>query len=155
MAGRRKTIGASSSNKDKAASGVSAPQEEEIPSTSRGQARRNKKTKQQIDDVFGDFFGFGPNPPGCMKKDGPPTNFKLEKEKFMKALKDEVKSYDLETIKTDLHAKIDQIVVGIKKEERNIITDEDRQLRNLDKLNYMQQYLKEDNVSTRQSLSEA
>ena len=44
---------------------------------------------------------------------------------------------------------------GIKKEEKNIMTDEERQLRNLDKLKYMSEYLHEDNLNTRTSLQEA
>lgn len=43
----------------------------------------------------------------------------------------------------------------IKKEERNIIRNEQRQLRRLDKLHYMSEYLKEDNETTQQSLQEA
>jgi len=46
----------------------------------------------------------------------------------------------------DLNAKLDQIVRSIKKEEKIIINDEERQLRNLDKLEYMSQYLNEDHV---------
>ena len=56
---------------------------------------------------------------------------------------------------TDLNNKTNQIVQSIKKEEKHIIDDEERQLRNLDKLDYMSQYLQEDNVSTRDSLAEA
>jgi len=41
----------------------------------------------------------------------------------------------------DLNAKMNQIVDGIKKEERIIINGETRNLRNLDKLEYMSQYL--------------
>jgi len=38
---------------------------------------------------------------------------------------------------TELNQKSDHIVSAIKKEHRNIINDEERQLRNLDKLEYM------------------
>jgi|TARA_B110000305_G_C19433137_1_gene637353 exoribonuclease R len=48
----------------------------------------------------------------------------------------------------DLNAKLDQIVRSIKKEEKIIMNDEERQLRNLDKLEYMSQYLNEDHVQT-------
>lgn len=30
-------------------------------------------------DIFGDFFGFGPNPPGCMSKGTEPIDLKKEK----------------------------------------------------------------------------
>jgi len=55
----------------------------------------------------------------------------------------------------DLNAKLDQIVRSIKKEEKIIMNDEERQLRNLDKLEYMSQYLNEDHVQTQNSLKEA
>ena len=38
---------------------------------------------------------------------------------------------------------MEQIVKAIKKEEKIIMNDEERQLRNLDKLEYMSQYLNE------------
>jgi len=37
----------------------------------------------------------------------------------------------------DLNGKMESIVKGIKKEEKIIMNDEERQLRNLDKLEYM------------------
>lgn len=37
----------------------------------------------------------------------------------------------------DLNTKMEQIVKNIKKEEKIIMNDEERQLRNLDKLEYM------------------
>lgn len=77
--------------------------------------RRNTK-KDQISDVFGDFFGFGPNPPGCMAKGAPPVDFKKEKENFISLLKEEMKSFDIEAIKVDLNEKQNQIGQAIKKE---------------------------------------
>ena len=50
---------------------------------------------------------------------------------------------------------MEQIVNGIKKEEKVIMNDEERQLRNLDKLEYMSQYLNEDHILTQKSLQEA
>lgn len=40
------------------------------PSSARGKygARKNRKAATETNDIFGDFFGFGPNPPGCMSK---------------------------------------------------------------------------------------
>ena len=40
-------------------------------------ARKNAKN-----DIFGDFFGFGDNPEGCMAKDGPAVDVKKEKDKY-------------------------------------------------------------------------
>jgi hypothetical protein len=116
--------------------------------------RRNNKN-HKISDVFGDFFGFGPNPPGCMAKDAPRVDFKGEKEKVIETLKTEMKTYDIEAIKIDLNNKQNQIAIAIRKEEKSIVHNEERQLRNLDKLDYMSQYLQEDNVHTKQSLLEA
>lgn len=116
--------------------------------------RRNVK-KDKISDVFGDFFGFGPNPPGCLAKGAPEVNFKAEKEKFLGLLRNESKQYDIEAIKVDLNNKQIQISQQIRKEQKNMTVGEERQLRNIDKLDYMFQYLKEDNVSTNQSLLKA
>lgn len=58
-------------------------------------------------------------------------------------------------MKTNLNTKIDQIVKGIKKDQRIIMNDEERQLRNLDKLSYMQEYLIEDNTTTKAYLQSA
>lgn len=55
----------------------------------------------------------------------------------------------------DLNQKMDQIVTSIKKEEKIIMNDEERQLRNLDKLEYMSQYLNEDHIHTKDSLKAA
>mmetsp|Transcript_5876 Transcript_5876/g.9508 ORF Transcript_5876/g.9508 Transcript_5876/m.9508 type:complete len:89 (-) Transcript_5876:1812-2078(-) len=55
----------------------------------------------------------------------------------------------------DLNNKMEGIVKGIKKEEKIIMNDEERQLRNLDKLEYMSQYLNEDHTLTQKSLAEA
>jgi hypothetical protein len=46
-------------------------------------------------------------------------------------------------------------VKGIKKDQRIIMNDEERQLRNLDKLSYMQEYLTEDNTNTKAYLETA
>lgn len=124
------------------------------PGSSKVLNRRMSKAKK-INDIFGDFFGFGPNPLGCMAKGNPNIDVKKEKEKFMSLLTAESKRYDIQGMHTDLNNKTNQIVQSIKKEEKHIIDDEERQLRNLDKLDYMSQYLQEDNVSTRDSLAEA
>ena len=117
--------------------------------------RRQTQKKEKISDVFGDFFGFGANPPGCMSKGAPPVDFKGEKEKFIALMKEDSKQYDIDAIRVDLNNKQNQIAHTIKKEGKNIVITEERQLRNLDKLHYMSQYLKEDNESTQQSLIKA
>lgn len=154
---RRKTITTESGARKVVREPSPLPQEPEEDTQPQYSSRiKNKRQqKKKIDDVHGDFFGFGPNPPGCMKKDGKPVNFKVEKEKFVKLLKEEVKSYDLQSIQTDLNVQIDRYVNGIKKEEKNIMSEEERQLRNLDKLNYMEEYLQEDNLHTRHSLEKS
>ncbi len=52
----------------------------------------------------------------------------------------------------DINNKIESIVKENKKEEKIIMNDEERQLRNLDKLEYMSQYLNEDHIMTQNSL---
>ena len=47
--------------------------------------------------------------------------------------------------KDDMDTKIDDITHAIKKEEKLIMNDEDKQLRQVDKLHYMYEYLQEDN----------
>jgi len=117
--------------------------------------RRKANKKEKISDVFGDFFGFGANPPGCLKKDLPNFDFKKEKVKFLAMLNEEIKQYDLQTIKSDMDSKIEIIVNGIKKEEKLIMNEENKQLRNLDKLHYMYDYLQEDNKATSLSQQQA
>lgn len=51
-------------------------------SAHRLESRRLKKSAK-VNDIFGDFFGFGPNPPGCMSKGTEPIDLKKEKEKFI------------------------------------------------------------------------
>ena len=72
--------------------GVASPTEG-YGSASKLETRRNKK-KEKVNDIFGDFFGFGPNPPGCMSKGTEPIDLKREKEKFIGALNSEAKRYD-------------------------------------------------------------
>lgn len=49
------------------------------PLDSRYQKRRDNRGQSNT-DLFGDFFGFGENPAGCMAKDGPVIDVKKEKE---------------------------------------------------------------------------
>jgi hypothetical protein len=116
---------------------------------------RKAKSKEKISDVFGDFFDLGANPPGCMAKGAPTVNFKGEKEKLIQMLREEAKTYDINSIEIELHKKMDKISVDIQKQEKQIIGEEDKQLRNLDRLKYMSEYLQEDNTKTKQSLQNA
>jgi hypothetical protein len=72
-----------------------------------------------------------------MSKGSEPIDIKKEKERFMGLLTLETKRYDVNGMTIDLNQKMDQIVTSIKKEEKIIMNDEERQLRNLDKLEYM------------------
>jgi hypothetical protein len=53
--------------------------------------------------VFGDFFGFGPNPPGALSKNCDPIDIKKEKEKFINLLVEETKRYDIQGMHTELN----------------------------------------------------
>ena len=121
------------------------------PRAGRYAQRRNHK-QARASDIFGDFFGFGPNPPGCLSKGAAPIDLKAEKAKFLELLSSEAKRYDIQGMHFDLNTKMEQIVKAIKKEEKIIMNDEERQLRNLDKLEYMSQYLNEDHIMTQNSL---
>ena len=57
---------------------------------------RRAKKKAKAADVFGDFFGFGANPAGCMSKGTEPIDLKKEKERFLGLLTSETKRYDIE-----------------------------------------------------------
>lgn len=83
--------------------GVASPTEY---SASKLDARRTKK-KEKVNDIFGDFFGFGPNPPGCMSKGTEPIDLKREKEKFLSALNAETKRYDAAGMINGLKNKTD------------------------------------------------
>ena len=74
------------------------------PGSSKVLNRRMSKAKK-INDIFGDFFGFGPNPLGCMAKGNPNIDMKKEKEKFMSLLTAESKRYDIQGMHTDLNNK--------------------------------------------------
>lgn len=80
-----------------------------VPSSPQGRgrygARKNKKTQEH--DIFGDFFGFGPNPPGCMSKGTDAIDLKKEKEKFLGLLGLEAKRYDVQGMHVDLNGKME------------------------------------------------
>jgi hypothetical protein len=87
-----------------------------------------------------------------MSKGNSTVNLKVEKAKFLELLNAEAKRYDIQGMHVDLNTKMESIVKAIKKEEKTIMNNEERQLRNLDKLEYMSQYLNEDHIMTQNSL---
>lgn len=74
------------------------------PLDSRYQKRRDNRGQSNT-DLFGDFFGFGENPAGCMAKDGEAIDVKKEKEKYMNLIEQEAKRYNIQTMYTDLNHK--------------------------------------------------
>lgn len=68
---------------------------------------RKLKKPPQEHDIFGDFFGFGPNPPGCMSKGTDVIDLKKEKEKFLGLLGLEAKRYDVQGMHVDLNGKME------------------------------------------------
>ena len=89
-------------------------------------ADRRLKKQEKVQNIFGDFFGFGPNPPGSSSKNTEPIDVKKEKEKFMHLLGLEAKRYDVQGMHIELNNKLEGIVKGIKKEEKIIMNDEER-----------------------------
>jgi hypothetical protein len=90
-----------------------------------------------------------------MSKGTEPIDIKKEKERFLGLLTAETKRYDVQGMYQSLKGKTEQIVKGIRKDQKIIMNDEERTLRNLDKLGYMHQYLMEDHENTQASLSGA
>jgi len=82
--GRRKTIVLDNGQKKI----VREEEEIEQPGESARYKTRQNIKKNKVSDVFGDFFGFGSNPAGCMAKGAAPVNFKQEKDKFLNLLKE-------------------------------------------------------------------
>ena len=52
-------------------------------------------------------------------------------------VKDEQKKYDLDVLKQDLTSQIQTTVYNIKKEQKDIVNDEKRQVSRLDKVDLM------------------
>ena len=76
-----------------------------------------------------------------MSKGTEPVDIKKEKERYLGLLTAETKRYDVQGMYQSLKGKTEQIVKGIRKDQKIIMNDEERTLRNLDKLGYMKQYL--------------
>ena len=62
------------------------------------------------------------------------VNILKEKEKAMSWIKDEQKKYDLEVLMQDLTSQIQTTVYNIRKEQKDIVNDEKRQVARLDKI---------------------
>ena len=62
------------------------------------------------------------------------VNILKEKEKAMVWIKDEQKKYDLEVLMQDLTSQIQTTVYNIRKEQKDIVNDEKRQVARLDKI---------------------
>jgi hypothetical protein len=69
--------------------------------------RRKDMKNARASDIFGDFFGFGPNPPGCMSKNTEPIDLKKEKQKFLDLLTQEAKRYDIQGMHFNLNTKME------------------------------------------------
>ena len=62
------------------------------------------------------------------------VNILKEKEKAMGYIKEEQKKYDLDVLMQDLTSQIQTTVYNIKKEQKDIVNDEKRQVGRLDKI---------------------
>lgn len=69
------------------------------------------------------------------------AELRKEKENTILLISQEVKNYDLEEMKMDVNYKVAKIVNDLKKSERLLVNDENRNLRQIDKLEHMQKAL--------------
>jgi len=65
---------------------------------------RRQQSLEKTKDIFSDFFGFGPTPPGC-ENNGNGPNIPKEKENFLALLDEEVKTYNIASMNQDLSNK--------------------------------------------------
>lgn len=70
----------------------------------------------------------------------------------MQQIQQEIKRYDLEEMKTDVSYKAAIVVNNLKKTERALIADENRNLRQLDKVDHLHKALAEDFTALKDSL---
>jgi hypothetical protein len=82
-----------------------------------------------------------PNKNGSTIEKAAPVDIKKEKENTLLYIAQEIKSYDLEEMKTDVNYKLAKIVNDLKKSERLIINDEKRNIRQIEKLEHMEKAL--------------
>ena len=69
------------------------------------------------------------------------AELKKEKDTTLLQISQEIRNYDLEEMKVDVNYKVAKIANDLKKSERLLITDENRNLRQIDKLEHMQKSL--------------
>ena len=70
----------------------------------------------------------------------------------MQQIQAEIKKYDLEEMKTDVAYKAAIVINNLKKTERVLIADENRNLRQLDKVDHLHKALAEDFGALKDSL---
>lgn len=70
----------------------------------------------------------------------------------MNQISTEIKKYDLEEMKTDVAYKVAIVVNNLKKSERLLVADENRNIRQLEKVEHMQKTLAEDFLNVKDSL---
>jgi hypothetical protein len=80
------------------------------------------------------------------------AELKKEKDSYIAQINSEIKKYDLEEMKTDVTYKVAVIVNNLKKSEKLLINDENRNIRQLDKVEHMQKTLQEDFQNVKDSL---
>jgi hypothetical protein len=80
------------------------------------------------------------------------AELKKEKDSYIAQINSEIKKYDLEEMKTDVTYKVAIIVNNLKKSEKLLINDENRNIRQLDKVEHMQKTLQEDFQNVKDSL---
>ena len=67
-------------------------------------------------------------------------------------LNGEIKKYDIDEMKGDINHKMSTLINNLKKNEKQIINDENRNLRHLEKVEHMQRTLAEDYQNVKESL---
>jgi hypothetical protein len=118
-------------------------------------AERKEANQRKAEDVFSDFFGFDDLPAGATAKGNWDVKVQEEKVKFMSLIDAEAKRYNINNIHTDLNNKMEQVVNNIHTEQKAVMNDEEKQLRNLDKLGYMSQCLTDDHENVKKAINEA
>lgn len=81
-------------------------------------------------------------------------DFKKEKETQILLINSEIRKYDLEEMKQDIAHNVATIANNLKKSEKQLIIDEKRNIRHLEKVEHMQKTLAEDFNNVKLSLEE-
>ena len=80
------------------------------------------------------------------------AELKREKDYQLQQIQQEIRKYDLEEMKTDVSYKAAIVINNLKKTERALIADENRNLRQLDKGDHLHKALAEDFTALKDSL---